>query len=271
MTTAQIKNSFNSIGEVEANVSPSSLILKLTITNKAIRYFILSQTHHQVIFFGDYTLHHINSAKELSQRLEKIFEKDEILQIRFSKVLIGFDENYSLVPNEFSFMINRAEQQTQHVGNTEIVYETSALLLQTLKSLFPYAELVHINSTYLHLLPEYLKDNTEQLFVNVSQSHLDIIRYDAGKKLRLMNRYHYQAATDFIYFVLLCCDDLKLDREQTELVLLGEVDIQSKIYDLCHRYFRTITFIPKPEEVHFTKAFDIFPKHLHFNLYNLSA
>ena len=107
--------------------------------------------------------------------------------------------------------------------------------------------------------------------MNVSQSYLDIVRFDGEKKLKLMNRYDYQAATDFIYFLLLCAEELKIDRESTELVLIGEVDIQSKIYDLCHRYFRNISFIAKPEAVNFTKAFDAFPKHLHFNLYNLSA
>jgi hypothetical protein len=140
-----------------------------------------------------------------------------------------------------------------------------------LKKLFSNAELLHLNSTYLHLLPEYLVKSTEKLFVNVSQSYLDIIRFDGERKLKLMNRYDYQAATDFIYFLLLCAEELKIDRENTELVLIGEVDVQSKIYDLCHRYFRNINFIAKPEAVNFTKAFDVFPKHLHFNLYNLSA
>ena len=101
------------MGEVEANVSPSTLMLKLSVTNTALRYFVLSQTHHQIIFYGDYTLHHVGNANELAQRVEKIFEKDEILQLPYPKILIGLDEKYSLVPNEFSFMINRNDQLTQ--------------------------------------------------------------------------------------------------------------------------------------------------------------
>lgn len=264
---AQVKNSFSSIGEVEASVSPSALLLKISVTNNALRYFVLSQTHQQIIFFGDYTLHHVANATELAQRIEKIFKKDEILQLQFSKILIGLDEKYSLVPTEFSFMINRNDQLTQQCLGTEIAYESSEQLVQTLKNLFVNAELLHLNSTYF----KYLTNTAGKLFVNVSASHLDIIRFDSDEKLKLMNRYDYQAATDFIYFLLLCAEELKIDREEIELVLLGEVDVQSRIYDLCYRYFRNISFIQKPEAMNFTKAFDAFPKHLHFNLYNLSA
>lgn len=271
MALAQVKNSFSSIGEVDASVSPSALMLKVSVTNNSLRYFVLSQTHQQIIFFGDYTLHHVGNAIELAQRIEKIFEKDEILQLSFSKILIGLDENYSLVPNEFSFMINRTEQLTQQCTGAEIVFESSDTLVQTLRKLFSNAELLHLNSTYLHLLPDYLSDSTERFFVNVSQSYLDIIRFDNENKLKLMNRYDYQSATDFAYFLLLCAGELKIDRENTELVLIGEVEVQSKIYDLCYRYFRNISFITKPEAVNFTKAFDAFPKHLHFNLYNLTT
>lgn len=269
MAPAQLKNSFTGIGEVDAGIAASSLVLKLTVNQHALRYFVLSETHQQVIFFGDYTLHHINNATELAERIEKIVEKDEVLQLSFRKIIIGLDEKYSLVPEPFSFMINRSNHLTQKCGDTEIVFESPEQLTIVLEKKFPAAELIHLNSAYFHTLSHYLTDATEKLFVNVSAVHLDIVRFGTDKNLQLMNRYQYRAASDFIYFVLLACEELKIDREKTELVLLGEVDIQSKIYDLCYRYFRQINFVQKPEALNFSKAFDMFPKHLHFNLYNL--
>lgn len=270
MTTAQIKNSFKSIGEIEATMAPSSLVLKLSFTNTSLRYFVLSQTSHQLIFFGDYTLHNLNSDIELAHRIEKIFEKDEILQMDYSKIYVGADDTYSIMPTEFSFLINSLGPKNQTVGDTEIIYQTSATLLQTVKRLFPQAELLHLNSTYLHTLPEYISNSTEKLFLNVSHSHLDMVRFNGEKKLQLMNRYPYHATSDFIYFVLLCCDELKINREETELVLMGNIDSEGSIYDMCLRYFRHISFIQKPEGVNFAKAFESFPKHHHFNLYNLN-
>ncbi|MES2622109.1 MAG: DUF3822 family protein [Bacteroidota bacterium] len=270
MSTAQIKNSFNSIGEVDVSISPSTLILKLSVTKHAIRYFVLWQTHRQIIFFGDYTLHHITNSDELVTAMDKIFNKDEVLKLSFSKVVIGFNEPYSLVPSELFDLINKAGKISNRFTETDIVFDDSQIT-NGLRKFFNNPELLHINSTYLNLLPEYLNETPEKLFVNISKNHIDVIRFNDQKKLHLMNRYDYQAESDFIYFVLLCCDELKIDREKVELVLMGEVDIQSKIYNISYRYFSTISFIKMPDNLYFSKAFETFPKHLHFNLYNLGA
>ncbi len=271
MASAQVKNSFNSIGEIDASFIPSSLELRLSVSDQAIRYFVLSQIHHQLICFGDYTLHHILHVDELTTQLKKIYEKDEILQLAYGKVIIGFDGKYSLVPVEFSDAISSGGEMSQIVNETKIVFETTPGLLICLKKLFPDGVFSHLSSTYLKSLPEFLDDSKQKLFVCVGKSYFDVILFDTDKKLHLMNRYEYMTAADFIYFTLLCCDEMKIDRETVELILLGEIDIQSKIYDMCHRYFRVISFIQKPTGVHFAKAFERYPKHLHFNLYNLKV
>jgi hypothetical protein len=87
----------------------------------------------------------------------------------------------------------------------------------------------------------------------------------------LHNKYEYHTPADFIYFVLLVADQFAIDREQTELVLLGEVNTNSQIYEITYRYFRHVTFQGKPSQISFARVFEQFPKHLHFNLYNLEA
>ncbi|MFM2306509.1 MAG: hypothetical protein RLZZ367_1178 [Bacteroidota bacterium] len=266
----QVKNSYNSIGQIDASLHPSTLQLKLSVTQQALRYFVLSASHQQVIFYGDYTLHHVANSAELAERIEQLYNKDEVLQLNYGSVLVAFDEKYTLVPAEFTFMIDRNTQLSQTCGTTEIVYECPEVVLQTIKKLFRNAQPAHLASTYYHQLKNYLHDNNDQLFVNVGAGYLDIIRFDTNGQLHIMNRYNYQSATDLIYFVLLCCDELQLDRETTSLVLLGEVTTGSQIYDLCYRYFRNLSFIHEPEGVQFSNEFAVFPRHLHFNLYNLS-
>lgn len=270
MAPVQVKNSYNSIGQIDASLHPSSLQLKLSVTQQALRYFVLSTNHRQVIFYGDYTLHHVANPTELAERIEQIYNKDEVLQLNYGSVLVAFNEKYTLVPVDFAFMIDRSKQLSQTCGNTEIVYECPDVVVQTIKKLFRNAQLAHLSSTYYHQLKNYTGDNNNQLFVNVGNGQLDIIRFDTNGQLHIMNRYNYQSATDLIYFVLLCCDELKLDRETINLVLLGEVTTGSQIYDLCYRYFQNLSFIHEPEGIQFSNEFAVFPRHLHFNLYNLS-
>lgn len=270
MTSAQLKNSFSFIGEIDGSMLPSTMELKFCAGLQSVRYFVLSKTHHQVLFFGSYTLHHIGSESELTERIARIYEKDEVLQLKFDSVQIAFDVPYALVPQEFSAFVQEPGQVIQSFQNGfDLLYYNSKELERSLLSHFPKGEFKHINTSLVHFLPEELHETTDKLFVNISSEYTDVVRFDASKQLQLMNRYGYKDAKDFIYFVALCCEDLKISREETELVLMGEVDIQSKIYDLCYRYFRNISFVGKPTDLTFAKAFDLYPKHLHFNLYNL--
>lgn len=270
MAPVQVKNSFSSIGAIDAGIPPTSLQLRLSITPTSLRYFVLSQTHQQVIFFGDYILHHVNSAEELVQRFERIVEKDEVLQLPFNKVVVGFNDKYTLVPAELLFLMNLTGQLTQRRDDTEIVFDKPTGLTESVKKAFNAVAFTHLSSSLFSLQQIYKGQGGEKLFVNVGVSFFDIVVFTGDGKLKLMNRYEYQTASDFIYFLLLCCEELKIDRDEVELVLLGEVNLQSKIYELCYRYFKTINFLIPSDGVQFSKAFDNFPKHLHFNLYNLN-
>lgn len=271
MVAGQIKNSFTAIGEIDSSISPSSLVLKLAVNNTSLRYFVINKAHNQVIFYGNYTLHHVNDSAELAQRVQRIYDKDEVLQYKFAEVLIGFDGTYSLFPNQLSYMV-APDQLSQRcaVNGLDIFFQKDDLLIELFSYLFRQARYLHLSSTFLHLLPEYLEIGDEKLFLNVSPQHFDVIHMNADKHLQIMNRYNYKSETDLIYYVLLYCDEMKLNREKLELILIGEVDVKSKIYDICFRYFSNITFIDAPEDISFSKAFAKYPKHLHFNLYNLS-
>lgn len=274
MSSAQIKNAFISIGEIDSSIQPGTLVLKLGISDQYIRYFVQSLTHNQVIFFGEYTLHHIETVRDLTLRLERIFEKDDVLQLQFAKVLVGLDGPYSLMPSAFGVTEPNSNTHfnqpiTRHEVN--MVFEAEELLTEKINALFPEHDILHINSTLLTRFAEDVEPGQLKIFANIDQYHFDIIAFAENGQLQIMNRYEFKTQTDFIYFLLLCCEQLNIDREKTELVLSGEVDIESKVYDVCYRYFRFISFIRKPENINFSKAFDIYPKHLHFNLYNLEV
>lgn len=272
MTGAQLKNSFTSVGEVDASVLPSTLTLHITANFQQLAYFILSNVHRQVIFFGKYALHHIKTEVDLCETIRSIKQKDELLNLKFGSVVFASDNNYELVPDEFLFLTNPLNSDIESLSTLQlsVVSRKSELLQKTAFELFSNCHWKHMNISLLKKLVGYMDDTTDKLFVQVGNDYLDVLRFDEQKQIQLMNRFSFQAANDFIYYLLLCANDLKIDRNKTELVLIGEVDIQSKIYDLCYRYFLNISFIQKPENIHFSKAFDLFPKHLHYALYNFA-
>ena len=273
MSSAQIKNAFISIGEIDSSIPPTSLLLKVGISAYYIRYFVQSVTHNQIIFFGEYTLHHVETVADLCQRLERIFEKDDVLQLSFSKTLVGLDGPYNLLPSAFASPQNNGPGFSQNISalGLTMAFDADNALTNKIAFLFRNYSIVHLNSSLLTCFAATIEKGQQKIFANIEQYHFDVLAFNESGNLQIMNRYEFKTQTDFIYFLLLCCKQLNLDHEKTELVLSGEVDIQSKVYDACYRYFRFISFIRKPEGIHFSKALDTFPKHLHFNLYNLGT
>lgn len=274
---SSVQTNFTSIGTLGPSVPPSSLVLKLAITTSAIRYFIQSVTHAQILYFANYDLHHVEDGNDLAQRLERVVKNDEHLQLAYSKTIVGINPSYSVIPTGFNSIMEvndgiNAVQKITAFG-MDIVFPLDMVLCNKISSLFRNSEIVHLNTSLLKVLPEYLDGHTDDsLFVNVDdEGHFDILHFSQDKQLQLMNRYDYKTETDFLYFILLCCEDLKVDREKVELTLIGDIDIQARKYGVCHPYFRNISFIKQPPHLYFSKAFDLFPKHYHFNLYNLNA
>jgi len=262
------------MGEVDPTIPPSSLILKLAVTNDSIRYFVQSVTHSQIVFFASHTLHHVDGEDDLFNRLQRIFEREDVLQLSYSKVLLGVNSHYSLLPADIDFThLNEDEitvRQRISIANLDMVFPVGLKLLNKVNSLFRRCEILHLSSSLLNILPYYLQEEHNKLFVNVDFGEFEVIRFNDDGYLQLMNRYPYKTASDLLYFLSLCAEELKLDREVVDLVLIGEVDMQSEIYALCYEYFRNIDFVQQPMYLYFTRAFDLLPKHLHFNLYNLS-
>src|SRR5947207_1895285 len=103
MSAVQLKKSLTSIGEVDSSIAPASLILKLSVSNSALRYFVYSTSYHRIIFFAEYGLTDVTDVEDLNQKIEKICKKDEVLQLPFGDVWIGFDGKYSLLPEDLLF------------------------------------------------------------------------------------------------------------------------------------------------------------------------
>lgn len=264
--------SFMSIGEWDVSIPPSSLVLKLGVGYESVRYYLETIAHGQIVRFGMHRLHHVETAEELAARLRRVAEKDEALQHRFGKVVVMIDGDYSLVPLEYGGRVEEMESVAVLALKLHVVFAVPEEIRRAVDMLFGNVVYMHPAATLLRVLGGYEKHRPgDSLYVVVEQEYFDVVCFLPSGELRLMNRYRYEHENDFIYFLLLCCEELQMDRSRVRLVLVGEVDIQSRIYSLCFRYFSEPEFITQPEEVVFTKAFELYPKHYHFSLYNLGA
>lgn len=267
-TVTHIRNSFHSIGEINPSYTMDDLVLKLHYTKNFLRYFVFASTKSELIYFGDYTIHHTQTEDELKEQLQNILEKDAALKRTYKKVFIGADSTFDLLPAAF-FSGSEDHVDSLLNGSVYLVYSFSKELELLFLTHFESMNILHIGGSLIAALQKEHNTLIERLYVNINHQTVDITSFSGEGKFQFFNTYTYKSATDFIYFVLLVADELKTNRENCELILSGEVDINSKIYELCYRYFKNISFLKPSADLHFSKAFEHFPKHFHYNIYNL--
>lgn len=78
-----------------------------------------------------------------------------------------------------------------------------------------------------------------KVYVNVRLRHIDIFVTNSAKLL-LSNSFEYSNEKDFCYFIMLIYEQLKLNPENTDLILCGRISRYSELYKSVYKYIRTV-------------------------------
>ena len=271
-TNPHTKNFFNSIGNPDDISGNGSEVLKIAITTKFFRYFIEQKADHTLVFYGDYSLLSVSSAEDLAGQVSNILSKDTFLSKSFADVKVCWSSDFEIIPTVFFDESEMATDTSFSIimgGEANFIFEVPALINNELKSKFHHIGHFHSGASLIESLRKQGLAKSDKLFINIQAENIEVVYFDDNGSLRIYNRYEYKAYQDYIYFVLLVADEMKIDREEVKAVLMGEVSQDSQLYEMTHRYFRNLSFISQPEDIHFSKAFIEYPKYFNYPLYNL--
>ena len=265
------KNFFNSIGDPDDVSGDGTELLKLAIGPKFIRYFV--QKGETIVFYGDYALQSVSTDADIAEQLSNILSKDAFLSKSFAAVNICWSTDFEIIPTVF-FDENEMASDTAYnaIMNAEanFIFEVPKLINDVLTTKFSRMTQHHSGAAMIEQLRKEGLAKSDKLFINIQAENVEIAYFDDHGALRIYNRYEYKAYQDYIYFVLLVADEMKIDREEVRAILMGEVNQDSQLYETTYRYFRNIAFISQPEDIHFSRAFEEYPKHFNYPLYNLT-
>ncbi len=128
---------------------------------------------------------------------------------------------------------------------------------------------VHHTSAFMEGIlqhADYLPART--LSILVEPSYLTIMATH-NKQVEYCNTFFYISSQDFIYYVMLAVNELKLNPDNCRIVLYGEVAPDSAIYDNLYKYIRNISFGNKPSAIKFGYQFDEILDHRYFDIFNV--
>jgi len=223
--------------------------------------FLVSSLDGEVLFFSEKNFDSSLTPEELLFELEDAISEEKSLQGRFESVnLIYTTHNYTLVPATL-FDEDKASEylkfNTKILGNDYISYDE----IESQNTVIVYVPYVNINNyifdrygpfNYYHASTLLVKDllniekhsRSAKVYLHVLKDQFECIVFMNGK-LQLCNSYAYKTAEDFIYYVLFCFEQLKLNPDEVDTVLCGSITSENDLYDILYTYVRNVSFMDR--------------------------
>jgi hypothetical protein len=259
--------------------------LVMQVGADTISFAVLDNLTNDFLAFEQYQLKKINAEQSVSSQLDKIVADHDWLGAgfkRFDACIVS--ERFTLVPSAFF----DSTKTSDYLKFNHPVLEEDAILNDVLrnadarnvyaidakleKSLKKISSAVRIRHHFSPLIERTLSVNKNKV-VRRALAHVQNQRFDLviteGGKLLLANSFNFQTSEDFIYYLLFACEQLKMNPEELELEITGEIETDSTLAAIAKKYIRNVNFGQRPVEARFAKGFEQFPSHFYHILFSL--
>lgn len=151
---------------------------------------------------------------------------------------------------------------TDFLSNEHIrlVYGVPENVDSWLKQRFPNVEIYHLQGLLIQVFQRTLAMPGKVLVGHIWEEGLLVFLFDEGK-LVFQNRFDCQTSKDFLYFLLLACDQLALSAASMNLHLSGAITRESEIFQLLYKYFLQITFVDVSDSLEKGQQAQQYPTH----------
>jgi hypothetical protein len=268
---------------IETNTSDYYLSLRFGKRNLAFTVFNPDLKKYTV--FDAYTYSDLNLNEDAEQIFKQLFAEKNWLERQFKKVFFLMDHALSTLMPPPLFIENNMQQylafnhpieasQPTHFNNLKNahvvdVFSIPATIDKLVKKKWPNAQLLHSSSVIIESLSINYKNKigVNTLFLNLRDEGFDLV-YFKNKKLHFYNFFRFHTKEDFIYFLLSAMEELELNPEEVELILSGNIDKSSILYEMIYRYIRSSKFIERNDSFGYTYLLDGLMGHKHYTLFN---
>lgn len=202
--------------------------------------------------YGSVNVTHVNQLSELVPR--SLFDKERIRDYlkfsskTFTNDYIVYDEldNHDMI-NVYIPFVNVNNFLLERFGSFEYKHFTT-ILVNNILNTYRYSEHPH-------------------MFAHIREDQFELVVV-ADNKLLFQNSFKFKNKEDFIYYVLFTAEQLKLNPEEFEFILVGNINTNSDLYKIAYNYIRKVSLIENRSEFRFPSQIDDASKRRHFTLLN---
>ena len=244
--------------------------LSVQVSLTGLSFLVINLETKESLFFSEKSIGSGATPEELLQEIDTIIAENEILQSKFEEVVVIFSNNiYTTVPVSLFDETKASEYlkfNSKILSNDFIAHD----IIESYDAVVVYIPLVNINNyfferfgsfQYYHAVSIFLKEVLSaskhtigpRMYLHVQEEQLDAIVLADGN-LQLCNSFLFKTSEDFIYYVLFCLEQLKLNPDTIPVVLCGTIDTKDSNYEILYTYIRNISFVENVSDDNFQET-----------------
>jgi len=238
------------------NISNKKLSVQLSLYG--LSFLITDSTNKETLFFSEIEFEHTSSPEEILLHLQKTFLEQIELQDTFTEVSLIYTTNlYNNVPKNLFDETKASEYlkfNSKILANDFVAYD----IIEEFDICTVYIPFININNylfdrfgnfNYFHsttLLLKHLLTKEKhfllpKVYINLYKNSFEFIAIKNGSLL-ICNTYEYKTPEDFIYYILFCLEQLKLNPDSVDVFLSGAILKNDSNYTVLYNYIRNISF-----------------------------
>ena len=265
----------------------TSYFLSIRSSSGGLSFCVLDPVTNTYIAFANIPF--IDTSKD-NIKTQEVLLKEELLQLPYKKVFFLYESpKATLVPSALYDSSKHNELFKLNHSISEEPYELVAqkikmadawnicsipqFMYHLVKTQFDSIEFYQQYSPFVEscLIASQLKKQEVVMHIAVHDTFFDLLVIK-DRKMVLCNSYAYANVNDFLYFVLFTFEQLKLEAENTNVMVHGLSDKQNPLYKKLKNYLRQAKMANPTPHFKFSNHMRIKEgnKLLFHNLFNLS-
>ncbi|MCW9036571.1 DUF3822 family protein [Altibacter sp.] len=226
-----------------------------------LSFLVSNSDTKEPIFYTEKKFATPRTPEELLLELEQFFSENKELESSLVITLIYATNVYAPVPLSLFDETKASEYlkfNSKILANDYISHDA----LESAGTVIVYIPFVNINNyifdrfgsfQYYHattvLLRSFLASEKHtrdaKVFVHVTETHFDLLVLKDGA-LQLCNSYSYRTPEDFVYYILFCFEQLKLNPETVPVTFFGSISEESDLFQIVYQYIRNVSVATPP-------------------------
>ncbi|NTW34261.1 MAG: DUF3822 family protein, partial [Bacteroidetes bacterium] len=275
-----INPDFSIIDSSLANSPNNSNTIVIKVSSVNVTYSVFDTTRNIFVAIESWGLKEQWNFNQIMQALDENQEKIKILKQNFQKVIVIIDSPFfTLIPDElyspdnakdylaFNHTFKHNEKAlTDNISNvaSKNIYWLPFDLDVFISKYFTNYEYRHISTILLNSVFSETKMQ-DKVLVNISGNNM-LITVTVGKELKYCNTFVFHSAEDSIFYLLNVFTQLKLNPDSFPVLLTGEFDENSAVYNLIYKYIRNISFGSRPSALQYFSGINYIKPHLYFSI-----